>query len=91
MLDRGPPEAREGALAHPHHVLGGHHPQLGPAAEPGDHRAQPGGRPGEQRRDAVLALRGERAGDDLVRRVVPAHRVDRDHRLARGRACRSGR
>ena len=55
-------------------------PRATPAGpEPGDHRPEPGRRPGEERGHAVLALGGERARDDLVRRVVAAHRVHRDH------------
>jgi len=84
----GAAEPGERALAHAHDVFGGHYPQLGARAEPGDHRAKPGRRPGEQRGDAVFPLRGERARHDLVWSVVPAHGVHRDHRLggAAGRA-----
>ena len=60
----GPPEPGERALLHPDDVLGGHDPQLRAAAEPGDDRPQPRGRAGQQRGEAMLALRGERAGDD---------------------------
>ena len=81
MLDAGTAEPGERALVHPHDVLGGHDLQLRACAEPGDHRPQPRGGPGEQRGHAMLALGGERARDDLVRRVVAAHRVHRDHWL----------
>src|SRR6185437_9487430 len=77
----GAAQPGERALAHPDHVLSRHDAQLGAAPEPGDDRSQAGRRAGEQRGQAVLALRGERPGDDLVRRVVAAHRVHRDHRL----------
>jgi hypothetical protein len=81
--DAGPGTAEPGerALAHVHDVLGGHDSQFRARAEPGDHRAKPGRRPGEQRGDAVFPLGGERAGHDLVWGVVAAHRVHGDHRL----------
>jgi hypothetical protein len=81
--DAGPRAAEPGerALVHPHAVFRGHHPQLGARAEPGDHRAKPGRRPGEQRGDPVFSLRGERPRHDLVGGVVAAHGVHRDHRL----------
>jgi len=78
------PEAGQGALVHADDVLGGDHAQFRPGAKPGDHRPQPGGRPGQQGGDTQFALRGERPGHDLVRRVVAAHRVDRDHRVPAG-------
>jgi hypothetical protein len=77
----GPPEAGQGALVHPDDVLGGHHPQLRTGAEPGDDWPQPRRRPGQQHGEPVLALGGQGARHDLIRRVVAAHRVHRDHRL----------
>ena len=79
-----PAEAGQRPLVHADDVLGGDDAQFRSGPEPGDHRAKPPGRPGQQDGDVVLALRGERPGDDLARGVVPAHRVDRDHRVPAG-------
>jgi hypothetical protein len=79
------PQAGQRALVHGQVVLGGHDGQLvGPGAHArlGQRLAQARGRPGQQDPDAVLALGGQRARDDLVGGVVAAHGVDGQHRTA---------
>jgi hypothetical protein len=81
-------QAGQRAFIHGQVVLGGHHAEpfgplgLGVGAHLGQRPPQPRGGPGQQHADAVLAMRGECPGDDLVRGVISAHRVDRDHRAA---------
>jgi hypothetical protein len=68
-----------------------------PPVEPADDAQRAGGgaegtegepqalrRPGEQDADAVVALGRQRAGDHLIRGVVPAHRVYGDDRAGHG-------
>jgi hypothetical protein len=77
------PQASQGALVHGQVVLGGHDGQLvGPGARArlGQRLVQACGRPGQQDPDAVLALGGQRARDDLVWGMVAAHGVDGQHR-----------
>jgi hypothetical protein len=77
------PQAGQRALVHAQVVLGGHDGQLvgpGAPARLGQRLAQARGRPGQQDPDAVLALGGQRARDDLVGGAVAAHRVDGQHR-----------
>ena len=77
------PQAGQRALVHGQVVLGGHDGQLvGPGARArlGQRLVQACGRPGQQDLDAVLALGGQRARDDLVGGVVAAHGVDGQHR-----------
>jgi hypothetical protein len=91
-------QAGQRALVHAQVFLGRHHAQLigvGIGAEGGQRLPQPRGGAGQQHPDAVLALRRERAGHDLVGGVITAHGVDRDHRRGRdrqrGRDRRPGR
>jgi hypothetical protein len=77
------PQAGQGALVHGQVVLSGHDGQLvGPGARArlGQRLVQACGRPGQQDPDAVLALGGQRARDDLVGGMVAAHGVDGQHR-----------
>jgi len=77
------PQAGQGALVHGQVVLSGHDGQLvGPGARArlGQRLVQACGRPGQQDPDAVLALGGQRARDDLVWGMVAAHGVDGQHR-----------
>ena len=86
------PQAGQRALVHGQVVLGGHDGHLvGPGAHAclGQRLAQTRGRPGQQDPDAVLALGGQRARDDLVGGVVAAHGVDGQHRTGH-RAAGSG-
>jgi len=53
--------------------------QLISRADGGQRLTQPRPGSGQQDPDAVLALRRERSGDDLVRGVIAAHGVDRDN------------
>ena len=76
-------QAGQRALVHRQVVLGRHDLDLVDGAQPAEHLAQPGRRSGQQDPDAVLALGGERPGDDLTGGVIPAHGVDRDHRAGR--------
>jgi len=78
-----PPQAGQRALVHGQVVLGGHDAELarpGVRAQLGQGLPQAGGRPGQQDLQAVLALGGERARDDLVGGVIAAHGVDGQHR-----------
>jgi hypothetical protein len=74
------PQAGQRALVHGQVVLGGHDIELARRVQLGQGLAQTRGRPGQQDPDAVLALGGQRARDDLVRGVVAAHGVDGQHR-----------
>jgi hypothetical protein len=74
------PQAGQRALVHGQVVLGGHDIELARRVQLGQRLAQARGGPGQQDPDAVLALGGERARDDLVGGVVAAHGVDGQHR-----------
>lgn len=52
----------------------------------GQRLPQPCRGPGQEHADAVLALRRERSGEDLVRGVITAHGVDGDDRIGLVRA-----
>jgi hypothetical protein len=76
------PQAGQRALVHSQVVLGGHDGQLAFRVQLGPGLPQARGGPGQQDPDAVLALGGQRARDDLVGGVVAAHGVDGQHRAA---------
>jgi len=76
------PQAGQRALVHGQVVLGGHDGQLAFRVQLGPGLPQARGGPGQQDPDAVLALGGQRARDDLVGGVVAAHGVDGQHRTA---------
>jgi len=79
--DAGPRTAQAGqrALVHGEGVLGRHDAELAGRAQPGQRLPQAPGGAGQQDPDAVLAVGRQRARDDLVRRVIAAHRVDGQH------------
>jgi hypothetical protein len=73
------PQAGQRTLVHGQVVLGGHDGQLACRVQLGQGLPQARGGPGQQDPDAVLALGGQRARDDLVGGVVAAHGVDGEH------------
>jgi hypothetical protein len=76
-----PPQAGQRALVHGQVVLGRHDAELAQVrVQLGQCLPQARGRPGQQDPDAVLTLGGERARDDLVGGMIPAHGVDGEHR-----------
>ena len=65
--------------------------QLVSRVQGGQRLTQARPRTGQQHPDAVLALRRERPGDDLVGGVIAAHGVDRDNGTGSAEAAsRSG-
>jgi hypothetical protein len=84
-------QAGQRALVHGQVVLGRHDDEV-VAARGGAHLGQrlpkPGGRSGQQDPDAVLTLGRERAGHDLVGRVIAAHGVHGEDRTGRSAAGR---
>jgi len=84
----GPRAAQAGqrSLVHGQVILGRHDAELfgpGVRAQLGQRLPQAGGGSGQQDPDAVLAPGRERAGHDLVGRVIAAHGVDGEHRAGR--------
>ena len=76
----GAAQAGQRAFLHREGVLSRHHVELVSRPYRGQRLPQARRGPGQEHADAVLALRRERSGDDLVRGVIAAHGVDRDDR-----------